>query len=50
LRNAAAARDERDSRDVLALFYLVALFSQVSPVPIDLWIADAVDAHHDDAG
>ena len=37
--NAAAARDkreERDSRDALALFYLVVLFPQVSPVPLGL--------------
>jgi len=38
-RNAASARDkreERDSRDALALFYLVALFPQVSPVSLGL--------------
>jgi hypothetical protein len=38
-QNAAAARDKReeqDSRDALALFYLVALFPQVSPVPLGL--------------
>jgi DNA-directed RNA polymerase specialized sigma24 family protein len=29
-------REERDSRDALALFYLVALFPQVSPVPLGL--------------